>query len=217
MSGWKLWLAAVVAMGALAAQGYDDGDWQFWNTDSVEYKLHPALRAKAETEFYFGDDMSEWFYRHMDLGVSWKAAGWLEVGANYRYIEEKKSGEWMHEDRPHVSLTLSRTFGPVSVSDRNRFEYRIREAGDDFWRYRNRLRVGAAQGWTRFQFQPYLDDEVFYDFNEHERNQNRVSAGLSARWTGSFKTDLYYMLQSSLKSGDWIDANIAGLNLKFSF
>ena len=210
-------ISGMIALAALTARAYDNGDWQFWNTDSVEYKINKQLKAKAETEFYFGDDMGEWYYRHIDLGLSYKATDWLELGANYRYLQEKKSDEWMDENRPHGNATLSGTLGPVTLSDRNRFEYRIREAADDFWRYRNRFRVSAAKGWTRFQLQPYVDDEVFYDFNEHERNQNRVSAGVVTRWASMFKTELYYMLQSSKKSGEWNDTNILGLNLKFAF
>ncbi len=211
------WLVGLAWLAAGAAGAYDNGDWQFWNTDAVEYKFTDRVKGKVETEFYFGDDMSDFFYRHVDAGASYKVATWFEAGLFYRFVQEKKNGEWMDEDRPHINGTFLGTLGPVAWSDRNRFEYRMRENAEDNWRYRNRVRVSSAAKWTSLKIQPYVEDELFYDFTADDWNQNRVSAGLSTQPASWLKADLYYLLQATRKDGSWSNANILGLNLKLAF
>lgn len=213
----KLLVVIGLLASAAAVWAYDDGDWQFWAAQQVEHKVSDRLKVRAETEFYFGDDLSELYHRRVEVGLTTPLAKWFELAASYRYFEEKKEGEWRDEHRPHLSGTFLWPLGLLSLADRNRFEYRIREGSDDFWRYRNRLRATAASKWTRFEVQPYADGEVFYDFDAEDWNQARAAVGLSSKWAAHLKTDLYYMLQRCKKDGDWIDTNILGLNLKFPF
>ena len=88
----------------------------------------------------------------------------------------------MQENRPSTfNATMLWAIGPKIVSDRNRAEYRFRQAQDDFWRYRNlKPRRPVAKAGPRSQLQPYVADEIYYDFDAHERNQNRACGGLSA-------------------------------------
>jgi hypothetical protein len=213
----KLLCGSVALFACRAAVAYDDGDWQFWNTDSVETKINDRLKTKLETEFYWGDDMSDFYYAHVDLGVYGKVVPWFELGANCRYVREKKQEEWRDEYRPHLNGTFLWAMGPLAMSDRNRVEYRVREAADEGWRYRNRLRASWASKWTRFEIQPYVDDEIFYDFIVNEWNQNRASIGISSKIASPLKADIYYMRQSNRKNGDWTDTNILGLNFKLAF
>ncbi len=36
--------------------GYDNGDFQVWNTDAQDFKLNKKLKIAFEQEFRFGDD-----------------------------------------------------------------------------------------------------------------------------------------------------------------
>ena len=215
---WKRSLAFLVAATAcFSAFAYDDGDWQFWNTDGVEYKPNDKTKLSLETEFYFGDDMSDFYYWHVQPGASVKPAKWMEVGANYRYLEEKKKGEWMTENRPAVFVTPTATLAGFQFSDRNQLEYRSREDQDDTWRYRNKLRVIVPLKFTKLEIQPYADEEIYVDIDEKEFQQNRASAGLTSRPLKNLKADVYYMKKTDWKSGDWIETNILGLGLRLSF
>jgi hypothetical protein len=115
----KLLCGSVALFACRAAVAYDDGDWQFWNTDSVETKINDRLKTKLETEFYWGDDMSDFYYAHVDLGVYGKVVPWFELGANCRYVREKKQEEWRDEYRPHLNGTFLWAMGPLAMSDRN--------------------------------------------------------------------------------------------------
>jgi hypothetical protein len=207
----------LTVLAAPAAPAYTDGDWQFWTTDGVDVQLNKTVKARLETELYFGDDMSDFYYWHLDAGIAAALTPWFEAGINYRYLQEKKKGEWMEENRPHVNGTLLWKLGPLSFSARNRLEYRMREGADDSWRYRNRLRLSPKAKWGPWQIQPYVDDEVFYDFDAGEWNQNRASAGLTGKLTKGLKADIYYMLQSTKKTDDWLETNILGVNLRLTF
>ncbi len=212
-------MAGVVAMLAsvLPAHAFDNQDWQHWTTEALEYKVTDRWNAKVETEFYWGDDMSDLFYRHTDIGFSRKTAPWFGVGVNYRFVEQEKNGEWKQEHRPHINGTFYMTAGGLRLSDRNRVEYREREDASDFWRYRNRLRIGLPLEWAQWNIEPYVSDEVFMDSEQEQVNENRISAGLASGFLKHFKLELYYMIQSCKKNAAWVDTNVLGTSLSFSF
>ena len=209
-------LLVFVATG-LSAAAYDDGDWQFWNTDGVEYQLSDKAKLSVDVEEYFGDDMEEFYYWHVQPGASAKLAPWVEAGVNYRYLEEKKNGEWLTENRPAVCVTLIQKLAGFNISDRNQLEYRSRENTDDTWRYRNKLKVVAPLKFTKFEIRPYADEEIYVDLDNKEFQQNRVSAGLTSKPLKNLKADVYYMKKMDWKSGDWLETNILGLSLKLCF
>lgn len=212
------YLPLVLLLGvALSCGAYEDGDWQFWNTDGVEHKLSDKARLSFDAEVYFGDDMTDFYYRHVQPGASLLPAPWIEVGVNYRYLEEKKSGEWVTENRPAACATLIWKPAGFAVSDRNQLEYRSREEQDDTWRYRNRLRVVAPLKFTKLCLQPYADEEIYVDIDEKEFQQNRASVGLTAKLLKNLKTDVYYMKKMDWKAGDWLETNILGLQIRLSF
>ena len=217
MTSRKVFSLVVLLAAGLSAHAYDDGDWQFWNTDGVEYKLSDTLKLSANVEEYFGDDMTDFYHWHVQPGAAVKLAPWLEAGVNYQYLEEKKSGEWMTENRPAAFGTLIRKIAGFDFFDRNQIEYRSREDQDDTWRYRNKLKVVAPLKFTQFEIQPYADEEIYVDLDDKEFNQNRVSAGLTSRPVKNLKADIYYMKKMDRKSGDWLETNILGLSLKLCF
>ena len=161
--------------------------------------------------------MGNHYYNHVDAGVSRRLSEWFRFGVNYRYIEEDSGSGWNTEHRPSATGTFSWKWGKLSLSDRNRMEYRDREASGNTWRYRNRLMIRPPQKWTRFEIQPYFSGELLYQFNVSSWNQYRLAAGLASRLSQSFKMDLYYMLKSSESNDDWENTNILGLNLGLVF
>ena len=201
----------------LSAYAYDDGDWQFWNSDSVEYKITDQLKARVEIADRYGDDMSELFYAYIQPGIGYKVSSWLDVLVAYELLEEKKNGDWNVENRPIIEITPNWKLMSVTFTDRNRFEYRDREVGTDLWRYRNRLRAVLPFQWTALKIQPYADEEIFVDLNSHDLNQNRASAGIIMQVTKNLKTETFYMVRSDWKSGDWTQTNVIGLNLRLAF
>lgn len=179
-------------------------DWQYWNTDSIEYQ-----NIKLEGEFYVEDN--DCYYKHVDIGYSDDIINWLEAGINYRYITENEK----EENRIHGNLTLKEKILNLKISDRNRLEYRIKET-DTAWRYRNRFRLEYPMLWIS----PYVDDEIFIPMTDSQSgtiNQNRISAGLKIKLTSYASFKLYAMLISEKNDSDWDETNILGSEISVNF
>ena len=202
---------------SLPAFAFDDGDFQIWDTESVEVKLNDSLKVKIEEELRFGDDISELYYTHTDGGFTYNAAKGFDLGMNYRQVYEKKKGEWKYENRPHANATLKWNWQDFKFSDRSRLELRSPEDKSTSWRYRNKLTIKLPWKWTDFDIQLYIADEFFIDFHGEKFNRNRIYAGFAFKLTKNFKADLFYLWQTSESDDDWTDYNVIGVKLKAVF
>lgn len=218
----KITLLTIILSGLLFYKpsfSFDSGDFQYWNTESASWNMGDSWKAKIEEEFRFGDGAGDFYYQHSDLGVTYSGlADWLDLGINYRQIFEKdNNNEWEYENRPHLNITLKGKVSDWSLSNRGRFEYRNKEHGNDGWRYRNKFTVKLPIKFTRFNIQPYIADEVFIDFDKEDLTRNRLYGGFSFKITKNLKGEIFYLWQSSKKSGKWSDLNVLGTKIKFSF
>ena len=197
---------------------FDDGDFQYWNSESASWSLNDDWKIVLEEEFRFGDDGQDFSYQHSDLGFEYSGiADWLSLGLNYRHVFEKNSGKWLEENRPHLNAAVKWELFDCSFSNRGRFEYRNRESGQEAWRYRNKFSLKFPCKFTKFEIQPYIADEVFVDFDQGEFNRNRVYTGFALKLSNYIKAELFYLLQRSKSGGIWIDYNILGTKLKMYF
>jgi len=208
-------VAVALSVSAIAA-AYDTTDFQLWNTDSVELKALPVLKAAAEAEFRWGDDMSEFFYQHFDGGVQWTTLPFVSMGGGYRHISELKKGNFKVEQEPYATLTLSVSLLGFGFETRSRQEFRHFDYAADSWRYRNRVAVKFP---APFGLKPYLADEVLVGFGTVpcQLAQNRVNPGCGFPILGPLSGELYYMLVNTRSGVKWPSANVLGVKAKLSF
>jgi len=201
------------------AYSWDDGDNQYWNTESASWKLGDNWKASIEEEFRFGDNSSNFYYQHSDLGIVWSGlAEWINLGLNYRHIFEEKNSKWRVENRPHLNATVKWKLFDIDFSNRGRLEIRNREKAEDFLRYRNKFTIKSPFKLTKFKIQPYVADEIFYDFDQETLNKNRFYAGIVFKIFDNLKGDVFYLLERSENSSNkWYDYNVLGTKLKFVF
>ena len=197
---------------------FDDDDFQYWSTTSASWEISDEWKMNLEEELRLGDDASNLYYHHTDIGVMYSGiTDWLDVGLNYRHVFEEKSSGWKQENRPHLNAAVKWKMGDVSLSNRARFEYRNREDAENYWRYRNKFTIKFPFKLTKLNMQPYIADEIFYDFNEETLNRNRVYAGVGFEIFDNLKAEIYYLLESNERSKDWNDTHALGTKLKFYF
>ncbi len=198
---------------------YDDEGFQFWSTASAYFDINKDWKGKFEEEFRLGDDGGNLYYQHSDLGFVYAGlADWLDLGFNFRYVFEKDSKDiWREENRPHFNITLKGQLFNLDVSNRSRFEYRDRENKNDVWRYRNKVTVKLPFELTNRKLQPYLADEVFVTLNDDNIDRNRLYFGLPLKLSENFRTDIFYLWQSSKSGREWKDISVLGVQLKFYF
>jgi hypothetical protein len=209
-------IALIICLGLFIASESlaEDGDWQLWNTESIEGAFAEDWKVKLEEEFRIGDNMEELYYHHTDGGLNYKLTDLFSVSLNYRQIFEKTKEEWKEENRPHINGTIKWKWQDFALEDRNRFEYRIRAGKENVWRYRNRFAITFPVKRAKFDIKPYLADEVFLDLDEGEFSRNRLYAGIEAKLMKHLGADIFYLWQTSKKDKDWIDFNIVGVKLK---
>ena len=212
-------IAAVMVLAVrVSSYAYDDGDFQVWNTDVQEFKVNKDLKAALEQEVRWGDNAHEFFYQHYDVGAFYGLNKYWNIGAGYRHVLSKTKGEFKIENEPYMTATLSGEAKGFKFEDRSRLEYQHFDYQTDSWRYRNKFTLKLPWKFTKMAIQPFLSEEALVRFGViNEFNQNRFSSGLAMNLTKNIKAEIYYMLVSSKSRDNWIDSNVLGTKLKFSF
>jgi len=198
---------------------YDNHDFQVWNTDSVEFKPAKNVKGVFEQEFRWGDNASQFFYQHYDIGFFYSFNQYLSAGGGYRYVSEIKNGEFRPENEPYLCAFLNFDKYGFNLESRNRLEYRDFSYQADSWRYRNKFTLKSPWKFTFLKIQPIVGDEVFVAFGAgtSQFNENRFFPGFGINLTRNLRTELFYMLQIKKASDTWVSANILYAKVKFSF
>ena len=199
-----------------AASQAADGGWQVWNRGSISGRIAEGWAVRIGEEFRFADGEKELYYHLTSIDITYQITPWLSVGPGYAQLYSYSGAAWMGENRPMVNGNLSWAGGLLGVSDRSRFEYRIREGAQDIWRYRNLLKLSSTRTWTRLALQPYISNEFFVVLNGSEWNANRLYAGIRLRPFTFLTADIFYLRQSK-KTSAWTGYNVIGSALSFSF
>lgn len=213
----RLTVTAALLPAALFA--YDDRDTHSWTDLYVIKKLTDTVSIRVEEELKFGDDASDFYYYHTDVGVLFKAHPNVDLSLNYRHIDEKKDrgADWVEEHRPHGNVTFKGKAGGFSIEQRNRFEFRVRDHRDDIWRYRNRVLVARPLKIGGIEFTPYVSEEAFIDTDLGDFNQFRTAAGVKKKFGDHVQADVFYLWQAVESSTEWTDTHFAGLGLGYVF
>lgn len=211
--------AALILFAAGKAHGYQDGDFQIWHTEGQDVNLKHGTRLAMEEEFRYGDNARELYYQHYDVGVAYDASKYLTTLISYRQIYEGEKGKFKPEYQPNLNIIPKCELYGFAIEDRNRFELRFYDDNreDSVW-YRNRLLVKAPWKFTPIGIQPYVSNEVFVNLtNNVTFRRNRFATGVTFNLIKGIKGDIYYMLQSTKKSGLWTEAEILGLKGRVAF
>jgi len=199
---------------------FEDEGFQYWASSSASFNISKNWEGTLQKEFRLGDNGGTLYYQHSELGLRYKGfADWLELGLNYRQIFERDDKRvWKLENRPHLNITLKGRLSELNVSNRSRFEYRIRENKDDLWRYRDKVTVKLPYEFTGLKLKPYLANEVFITLDDYDYNKNRLYSGITfALFKENIKADIFYLWQSSKSSSGWKDIHALGTGLKIRF
>jgi len=216
-----LFMAAliIVVLVAPICFGYEDEGFQWWTTTSATADLNDNWKCVFEQEFRLGDDGSNLYYEHSDLGLVYSGvADWIDLGVNFRLIYEKDShDEFQRENMPHLNVTFKGRVLDCQVSTRNRFEFRDRTDKDNVWRYRNKFAVKLPFELTALKFKPYVSEEIFITLTDNNVDKNRLAFGATFSLCKKVDADIYYMRQATRSNDRWLDINVLGTVLKFKF
>lgn len=197
-----------------------DEDIGFWLKTDAEKKLSEKLKMGLGEEMRFREHAGIG-YSDSHAGVSWQACKYLLAGADFLGARQtrvvKKKDIWYWEARPRIFLTPQYSWKGWKLEDRNMLEFRVKEQIRDSLRYRQQIGLTAPWKWTRFEFQPYVTDEMFFESHRTGMTENRLAGGFKVHFYKALYGSIYYLRQSSKSSaGKWSDANIFGLQLRLA-
>lgn len=207
-----------------------DEDWQFWTHERANIKITDKVTGTVGAMYRFGDDMSDLWYQHYDVGIIVKTTPWLSIMASYRLkmvdadISGKFEGDdWMNIHNPSLNFIFKHKLGKVKLKNNCRFSYWNYDSEfgrDDLLYYRN-IFMATGPAWTKAKISPYVQEDFFFSTNNGQIDRNRLSTGLLVGKWGIITPKLYVMWQAYSGNGLWNDKNkdnyIVGMDFKFMF
>lgn len=198
----------------------DDGDFQVWNTDTLNIRLSKKAAFVGQTEFRYGNDGHKLYYKHYQGGLRFIHSPFLHFMVAYRQIYLRTDDKWGKISSPFADMTLQgRSRIGWMFSDRNRIQYLIpsgRAGKKNRWLYRNRLEVTLPVR-TRSGITPFVADEFFW-LEARGINENRLEGGLRIPYRQKTQLDLLYVSRN-LKNASkkWIHHNVFWLHFSLHF
>ena len=178
----KVFIALIMVLVLLQAGLSFADDVKMYNFYQLKYKINDKFDVFIQPDMRFNDDIREFYYYHFRNGVTYHALENLDLGATYRFAENKNSaGEWLDEHRLELQATPKVTLGDVKLANRSRFEHRWLQDSKDRWRYRNFSKIAYSAKIGDFEFTPYVSEEIFYDFEIEKLHLNWVAAGIDKK------------------------------------
>ncbi len=194
-----------------------DTDWAYKSKYSVSFPVVDKWGGTVISESRYKDDMSDHYYSHLEVSLSYDFLEWLEIGTNYRYISRVTDDGWRRENRPSINAEFKWSWSDFEFSNNNKLEYRIREDNEDIFRYKNKLKIECPVEWTALKISPYASEEIFFDFDAGQLNRYRLEAGFSMQLLKNTELCVAYQLGNDKRADDWTDTNYLITYLKISF
>lgn len=209
---WLLPLGFLVLSPLLAS---DDVDLQFWNAYNWKFYKNDKLNLNLYVENRNRDDASISFGYFVGPTLRYKVSPNLGLGAAVKMIYLKTGDSGFNKwQRTELEATYKLNLvSRLKFDHRTRHEYFFRDVGDDFQRYRSRLRFNLPLKGSRLSSFGF-SNEFFYDLRTDTFAVNRlVPVSLSFKLSKRFKLSTYYMWEHR-RSGSR-ENHILGTTLSF--
>ena len=203
----------------LFAHFYSRGDFQVWNTDTLNAHLSPHILFVGETEFRYGSKGRKIFYKHYQAGLTFTRSPHLLITPMYRQTCHRIEKKWKRLHEPLLDITLNaHSQSGWLISDRNRIQYGMHpQKQTQRFLYCNRLEILTPLRLMSSGIAPFISNEIFWKKTEG-LNQNRLILGVRIPYHSRTQLDLYYMKHSlKLPSKKWIHQNVLGVHFSLLF
>jgi len=211
-------LALSLSLGAEDVEARDD--WQLWHEETARVLQRGAYTLSLYQATRYRDDFSDPYFLQGKLIHAYRLQPWLSVAAGYSYIQQKGAdNHWREEHRWDAEATPLVSVGPFTLDNRLRMELRAIEdsAGEEEWRYRNRLQVRYPLPRLDGKLVLFANEELFYAIPPDAWNQHRLFVGLRARPSTPVTASLAWGIQSLRRGNDWEDRQVLLASLQLTF
>jgi len=184
------------------AQAPPRDDQQFWHetqfikplTERADLMIAGVLRAGRARQRPVDE--------RIGAGVKFKLNQYLSFTPLYFYVDQQPfAGRRINEHRLIADLTVKVRLGKFTLTNRNRYEHRIRHRERDFEVYRNRLLIDHPAKLGSFTFKPFVGSEVFYsslrgnDLRRQGWSRARYLGGVNKQFNERLYGELFYVRQ----------------------
>lgn len=196
--------------------GYAAFDTQYWTNIGITKTLSPKYKLDFSEEIKWGNNYSEMFLHRTDLNLAINISRKLKVAFAIKQINIK-SQVWSQIRSSYIDVQFTLGNEKLQFKDRNRFEYLMRKAAKNIYRYRNKGTLSTnimlfGKNWT-----PYIAEEIFYDINIDILKFNRLYTGIQFMLNKGIKTDLFYLLEHKKNRSSYLTHHILGTTLRYQF
>lgn len=219
-------LATVVAAMTAGHAVAQSDDFGIWTEANVEKKVNKQLTIDGGIEMRTRDDVGEVDRWSAGIGATYKLTEWLKASAGYTFLYDnnekwndsgtKVARYWGERHRFNIGLTASYSFGNLSLSLRERWQYTYRPEktvdrervstgaieektyngkGSNKWRNRLQLKYKLNKMWR-----PYANAESTVGGSGLDKM--RYALGTEIRLSKQHWLDVKYLYQHSYKDDD---------------
>jgi hypothetical protein len=119
-----------------------------------------------------------------------------------------------YEHRIRFDITYQKKWKHVAIKNRDRVEYRVRNARADSVRFRNKFTIMVpVKRDGKEIFTPFVATEPYYDFSAKNWSSNEFSAGIARKLSKSVSAEFFYVRRDN-RTGAPRHINGVGANFK---
>jgi hypothetical protein len=193
-------------------------DQQLWSEVQIIKPLKDDKDLIIIGVLRFGREVQRPVDERIGGGIAFKLNRYLMLMPTYLYVDQQPyEGSRVSEHRLIINLTGKIGLGKLTITNRNLLERRVRHNSPDFTMYRNRLQIDHPARLGKFQFKPFLADEVFYSTQIGASGmqgwfRNRISAGIIKQISKRLTAEFFYLNQ---QDGNSRPGNIHAIGTQF--
>lgn len=176
-------VASILALPLLAQATYD---WGNSHNLLVKASLSEDWFLISRSNLASRNNFENYFLGYTGLGLGYQFNRQWSLRAGYRQAWFHIAEEWKPEYRPYMESYYTGFKNSFRLTSRTRFEFRFYDHREDYIRARQEFTITAPWKFSPLQLKPYLEEEVFYNFQQNRIEANWLGGGFSFYpWDGA--------------------------------
>lgn len=209
-------MAFIVCLLCALAGSAQEREMEIWNKNQISVTPVHKLLLKVDENIHYSTLRSSISLKYVEVFVGHRLKNWIEYGGGYRVASSwLVSNVWEKENRTMLYIDFTEPVKKFKIGFSNRFEYRNFEHLEDYFRYRQSLKLdfpSLIQWGMRF----YVSEESYYKLNGDGTHLARIYAGITVLDKRRINLSTYYALQKSKLIEEWYTSDVLGMNLSIS-
>lgn len=195
------------------AQIGSDGSY-FWNSTGISYTINDKYELTFGNKDHYSNQLNHMDYMHFELIGYRKITSKFSLGLGARQWESYKSNSW-NSGQTYMFYGVL-LFNPLDIKIKfaNRLTAKVSNSTDTQYGLDNISNIDFFTKSTRKFPKPYLQDEIFSNFNTRRVQTIRIYSGLHLVKRPHWGFDLYYCYLQSRSTADWKYYNVLGIGTK---